>query len=573
MSFNKDPVQGLIDYISDIKPYHTKIMDVLIEYVYSDSLKVSITDSIKFDIGLDFDVPPIYGCPDGFDTYGFGTLTDPLNPNPFIDPMDPESPYQQFSIGENGSIIITSGFGTGEACDPQSETFIYASISEQLELSHGTTLWFADQLTTMIQEPTMGNVWDSRLSAFDITKINHQNNSISIKGRHDSIQNGTVISNALGFTGHKFAVHGTENNNGIYTTVSSVYDPIEHETHIFVSENVDVPRAYIDGYQGRAVDSESIFYDPIVGYLTPFPYVPGVRPISNFGFDGISGFDTLGGTKTGARIQRSYDFTSNPSTNIFTSSSPLPFNTNDEVYLASNGTLPFVEYTGTNKQYLLAQYQPYYFIKLSNTTFQLAMAPNFPALDVITEGSSINFIGIGEKIAFMEIAMGQLDDIDLTMSDQVSISNELLSSPDDFEIVNVDIPSSILFVSGDVTQSIIPGMIISVHSSMGGANDGQHSVVNVTFDDQTNQTSIYIAGFMPVNITPLGLISNRKTSGNLVTETTFQERIDFHVNSISFVDSISIQIIDTTSNNVSNIPSLFGGGFGVGFFNVGGYGF
>lgn len=45
-----DPVQGLVDYCLDVKPYHTKIVEILIEYIYSDTVNVSIEDILKLDI-------------------------------------------------------------------------------------------------------------------------------------------------------------------------------------------------------------------------------------------------------------------------------------------------------------------------------------------------------------------------------------------------------------------------------------------------------------------------------------------------------------------------------------------
>lgn len=49
-----DPVQGLIDYVQDIKPYHTKVMEVLIEYVYDDAMAVTIGDALVMEIALNF---------------------------------------------------------------------------------------------------------------------------------------------------------------------------------------------------------------------------------------------------------------------------------------------------------------------------------------------------------------------------------------------------------------------------------------------------------------------------------------------------------------------------------------
>lgn len=42
--FRIDPTEGLVDYVTTVKPYHTKILEVLIEYVFTEKIDVSVTD-------------------------------------------------------------------------------------------------------------------------------------------------------------------------------------------------------------------------------------------------------------------------------------------------------------------------------------------------------------------------------------------------------------------------------------------------------------------------------------------------------------------------------------------------
>jgi len=49
-----DPVQSLIDYTLEVKPYHTKIMEVLVEYIHTDYIKATIDDSIEFCFNLGY---------------------------------------------------------------------------------------------------------------------------------------------------------------------------------------------------------------------------------------------------------------------------------------------------------------------------------------------------------------------------------------------------------------------------------------------------------------------------------------------------------------------------------------
>lgn len=45
-----DPVEGLIDYINVVKPFHTKIVEVLVEYVYDVPLSITMLEGLYFDI-------------------------------------------------------------------------------------------------------------------------------------------------------------------------------------------------------------------------------------------------------------------------------------------------------------------------------------------------------------------------------------------------------------------------------------------------------------------------------------------------------------------------------------------
>lgn len=48
----KDPVQGLVDYVLEVKPYHTKILEVLVEYVHGDTMDVTMTDAMSMCINI-----------------------------------------------------------------------------------------------------------------------------------------------------------------------------------------------------------------------------------------------------------------------------------------------------------------------------------------------------------------------------------------------------------------------------------------------------------------------------------------------------------------------------------------
>lgn len=51
--FRIEPTRGLVSYTEDVKPYHTKILDVLIEYVYEEKIDVTVTEKWKWEIHWD----------------------------------------------------------------------------------------------------------------------------------------------------------------------------------------------------------------------------------------------------------------------------------------------------------------------------------------------------------------------------------------------------------------------------------------------------------------------------------------------------------------------------------------
>lgn len=74
----RDPVQGLIDYVQDVKPYHTKILEVWVEYIYGDEINATIDDQMKMEIDIVFDRARKY-CNYGWDMTVWGKMLADLN--------------------------------------------------------------------------------------------------------------------------------------------------------------------------------------------------------------------------------------------------------------------------------------------------------------------------------------------------------------------------------------------------------------------------------------------------------------------------------------------------------------
>lgn len=69
----RDPVQGLIDYVKDVKPFHTKILEVWVEYIYTDAVNGVVHDAMKMVVDIALDRREKF-CKYGFDTQPWNDL-------------------------------------------------------------------------------------------------------------------------------------------------------------------------------------------------------------------------------------------------------------------------------------------------------------------------------------------------------------------------------------------------------------------------------------------------------------------------------------------------------------------
>ena len=75
----RDPVQGLEDYVGDIKPYHTKVLEVWIEYIYNDAVKASVRDKVDHLINVELNRFHKH-CAHGFASLPWGLLINGQDP-------------------------------------------------------------------------------------------------------------------------------------------------------------------------------------------------------------------------------------------------------------------------------------------------------------------------------------------------------------------------------------------------------------------------------------------------------------------------------------------------------------
>lgn len=65
--FRIDPTEGFIEYVKTVKPYHTKILDVLVEYVYNERVDTLVTEHLAWTYEFRRpDTETVYTCGYGY---------------------------------------------------------------------------------------------------------------------------------------------------------------------------------------------------------------------------------------------------------------------------------------------------------------------------------------------------------------------------------------------------------------------------------------------------------------------------------------------------------------------------
>lgn len=112
-----DPIQALVDYINDVKPYHTKVIEVLTEYVYEENVNVTILEDLEWVADLTFpaETPTFITCDNGYSTlpYGGPGIWPIVSPNQdgnnLVYPDGFNAASNSFTVPGNRSGDLTAG--------------------------------------------------------------------------------------------------------------------------------------------------------------------------------------------------------------------------------------------------------------------------------------------------------------------------------------------------------------------------------------------------------------------------------------------------------------------------------
>lgn len=183
-----DPTQSFIDYVNTVKPYHTKILEVGVEYLWNDDVNVTVLDSSVLDLELlTDDAPTAY-------LHGWGSTWDP--PTQFQTTV---FRIADFVAGSSGSItiegdhvadvVIGSRFVTWYDTDTLPSSVVYTVTSVTL-VSGNTRLGVAEIVVGPGLAPWYGLV----ALAIPLVKYDKTTNSIIVTSDISNLAvDGTVI--------------------------------------------------------------------------------------------------------------------------------------------------------------------------------------------------------------------------------------------------------------------------------------------------------------------------------------------------------------------------------------------
>lgn len=148
---NSDPTEGLVNYVQTVKPYHSKILEVLVEHIVSDDINVSIAEKWEWIISLRRpDIDTVYNC-------GHGLAWGLTTPNIFTPPANIISATVGSELDPNSNSFLIEPvtlptFGIA-ITDVTTSTFTFATHHTINMVDDVTNTWFVSGDLTSILTP------------------------------------------------------------------------------------------------------------------------------------------------------------------------------------------------------------------------------------------------------------------------------------------------------------------------------------------------------------------------------------------------------------------------------------
>lgn len=263
-----DPLQSYIDYFLDVKPYHTKILEVLESYSFSEEMEIRVSEDLHKDItiqndplceitgfGIIYDHPCGYdatNCCNLFDCYGgYGLVYD--NSDLLVDKSLNDINYESRYVTIEGNHTVDLRIPIQSI--PDNNTIIVDGDKSDLFERHNVML-VVNVAQIKISQVLDNNVyldgdWLELLSpkkSFFIvgTNSNYNKEYHYSNVEYDSSNNQTVLSVSSTTIGDGsldelyISVRNTNPNVGIYHPISATYDNTAETTSITLNSEYNL---------------------------------------------------------------------------------------------------------------------------------------------------------------------------------------------------------------------------------------------------------------------------------------------------------------------------------------------
>lgn len=304
MVCGRDPIQGLIDYVLDVKPYHTKILEVLIEQLASDDVNVSISEDFKMQV--DITTPSISDdcfCQGSYDAYPIDGFDLPFSTTETFDVIGIDVAQNGIQIegDQRTKFTYSSHFSLKHSTQGNNGSYIVKTNAYD-DVNDITTLYVANNILYDIED---NNVFGGQINLTNVGYddvvygcTNHFNTCASIS---DTIQFGwsvtewfqyfivdvDLVNNRFFVEGNQISTLGvgtdfevigspTFTNDLFYKVLSSVYNPSTNRTIIKVIPEIpgSTPGGFIQPREDMQMtlvlsDSVSTFVEEIDEPIAP----------------------------------------------------------------------------------------------------------------------------------------------------------------------------------------------------------------------------------------------------------------------------------------------------------------
>jgi len=507
-----DPVQGLIDYTNDIKPYHTKVIEAVIEYVGQETIDVSVFEDFDFTLEVLYEFDGTYICLAG----GYGTpyFGDPVNI--MVSSPDVSKTALDYPAIGTGFFIVLGDKTT--LFDPAVNVNLSMTSSTEdklVDVNASTGSPVAGGSFTLLGDKTtdypIALSFSVVGSAFNDGDYTVASTTYPVAGGATRIDvNETVPTNNV----EGFASIPDSINTGTFNVISSEYtnnSGIPHTTVFITGLSLVPPTFDIDTHPNRRfislINTQALVYDRILGYSSALRlYETSSPPMPYYVADeGVVVSTIVGLTPTSFSVLGDFQ-----SSNLFIGDE---FEVTDSS--GNNGT-----YTITSLVYEFSGSPVGDFV----TTFGVAAVPdtnadgnlklNIPSnVFIIDSGDYTGFFTQGSRVNITSGShVGQYTTLNsqyFNSKTHIRVRETLIDEGTGQLILSTG--ANYIAVDGDVTGMYGVAQQFNIVSSL--KNNGSYTTSASTYDIGTNTTQISITE--PFDITDASGEIHPFTSGDI----------------------------------------------------------